>query len=281
MKTITTISEMRSLADSLRRQGKTIGFVPTMGFLHEGHLSLMKKAREENDVVVTSIFVNPTQFGPQEDLDRYPRDAEGDARKCGSVGVDHLFLPTSTEMYPAQPSVYVTVEDLSGVLEGAVRPGHFRGVATVVAKLFHIVRPHRAYFGQKDYQQCAVIRRMVQGLDLDVEVIVLRTVRELDGLAMSSRNVYLDGEQRRKAACLYRALRAGEELVRAGTREPEKVRQKMRAVMLAETGVAVDYAEVADPDTLQPLETIADDMVLLVAARIGTTRLIDNMLVAF
>jgi pantoate--beta-alanine ligase len=262
-------------------QGKSIGFVPTMGFLHEGHLSLMRKAREENDALVASIFVNPTQFGPQEDLDRYPRDAEGDARKCLSVGVDVLFLPTAAEMYPEKPLVSVTVEGLSDVLEGAVRPGHFRGVATVVAKLFHIVMPHRAYFGQKDYQQCAVIRRMVRGLDLDVEVIVLRTVREIDGLAMSSRNVYLDEEHRRKAACLYRALRAGEDLVRAGAREPETVRQKMRAVMLAEQGVQVDYAEIADPDTLQPLETIEDDLVLLVAARIGTTRLIDNMLVTF
>jgi pantoate--beta-alanine ligase len=281
MKSITAISEMRSFADSLRRQGKRIGFVPTMGFLHEGHLSLIRKAREENDVVVTSIFVNPTQFGPQEDLDRYPRDAEGDAAKCRSVGVDFLFLPKPAEMYPGKPSVFVTVEGLSDILEGAVRPRHFRGVATVVAKLFHIVKPHRAYFGQKDYQQCAVVRRMVQGLDIDVEVIVLRTVRELDGLAMSSRNVYFDEEQRRKAACLYRALRAGEELVRTGVREPEKVRQKMRAVMLAETGVAVDYTEVADPATLEPLETIEDDLVLLVAARIGATRLIDNIQVTF
>jgi pantoate--beta-alanine ligase len=177
--------------------------------------------------------------------------------------------------------VFVAVEGLSDILEGAVRPGHFRGVATVVAKLFHIVKPHRAYFGQKDYQQCAVIRSMVQGLDLDIQVVVLRTVRELDGLAMSSRNVYLDEDQRRKAACLYRALRAGEELLRAGVREPEKVRQKMRAVMLAETGVTIDYAEVADPATLTPLETVQDDLVLLVAARIGPTRLIDNILVTF
>jgi pantoate--beta-alanine ligase len=281
MKTITTISDMQAIAESLRTQGKTIGFVPTMGFLHEGHLSLIRKAREENDAVVCSIFVNPTQFGPQEDLDRYPRDADGDATKCRSLGVDYLFLPTAAEMYPGKPSVFVNVEGLSDILEGAVRPGHFRGVATVVAKLFHIVKPHCAYFGQKDYQQCAVIRSMAQGLDLDVEVIVLRTVRELDGLAMSSRNVYLDEDQRRKAACLYRALRAGEELLRADVREPEKVRQKMRAVMLAETGVTIDYAEVADPATLTPLETVQDDLVLLVAARIGPTRLIDNMLVTF
>ena len=277
MQIITSISAMQSHAESFSREGRTIGFVPTMGFLHEGHLSLMARARQESDVVVTSIFVNPTQFGPKEDLDRYPRDAEGDRRKCESAGVDVLFLPEAKEMYPDKPSVFVCVEGISDVLEGAVRPGHFRGVATVVAKLFHIVKPHRAYFGQKDYQQCAVIRRMVKGLDLDVEVAVLPTVREADGLAMSSRNSYLGPEERRKAACLFRALTAGEELIRAGVREPEKVRQKMRAVMLSEQGVEVDYAEVADPDSLVRLETLGGGAVLLIAARIGSTRLIDNL----
>src|SRR5512139_3769091 len=211
MQTVTSIAAMQSHADSLRREGKTIGFVPTMGFLHEGHLSLMARARQESDVVVTSIFVNPTQFGPKEDLDRYPRDAEGDRRKCESAGVDVLFLPEAKEMYPDKPSVFVCVEGVSEILEGAIRPGHFRGVATVVAKLFHIVKPHRAYFGQKDYQQCAVIRRMTEGLNLGVEIIVLPTVREADGLAMSSRNTYLSPEDRRKATVLYRALKAGEE----------------------------------------------------------------------
>ncbi|MHB8844403.1 MAG: pantoate--beta-alanine ligase [Nitrospirota bacterium] len=279
MNVITTIPEMRSLAESLRREGKRIGFVPTMGFLHEGHLSLMRRARQESDVVVVSIFVNPTQFGPKEDLARYPRDAEGDRAKCESAGVDLLFMPGAEEMYPDKPSVFISVEGISDVLEGAVRPGHFRGVATVVAKLFHIVKPGTAYFGQKDYQQCAVIRQMVKGLDLDVAIEVLPTMREPDGLAMSSRNVYLDADQRRKAAALHRALSAGGELVRAGVREPEKVRQKMRAVLLAETGIEIDYAEAADPDTLQPLNTMRDRMVLLVAARIGSTRLIDNLLV--
>ena len=279
MNIVTTVSEMRSLIGSLRREGKTIGFVPTMGFLHDGHLSLMRAARAQNDVVAASIFVNPTQFGPNEDLARYPRDAEGDRRKCEAARVDVLFLPAAPDMYPGGPPVVVTVEGISDILEGAVRPGHFRGVATVVAKLFHIVQPKRAYFGQKDYQQCAVIKRMVAGLDLDVEVIVLPTVREPDGLAMSSRNVYLDPDRRRKAASLYRALRAGEELVRAGAPEPEKVRRKMRAVLLAEQGVEIDYAEVADPDTLAPLERMQDRVVLLVAARLGSTRLIDNLLV--
>jgi pantoate--beta-alanine ligase len=279
MQIITSITEMQSSAEALRREGRRIGFVPTMGFLHEGHLSLMRTARQENDVVVASIFVNPAQFGPKEDLDRYPRDAEGDRLKCGSAGVDILFTPSAEEMYPKRPVVFVTVEGISDILEGAIRPGHFRGVATVVAKLFHIVKPHRAYFGQKDFQQCAVIKRMKKGLDLDVEVAVLPTVREADGLAMSSRNSYLNAEQRIKAACLFRALTAAEELIRSGVREPEKVQQKMRAVMLAEKDVQVDYVEVSDPDTLEPIRTMQERVVLLVAARIGATRLIDNLLV--
>lgn len=279
MELISTINDMQSHSDSLRRTGKRIGFVPTMGFLHDGHLSLMRRAREENDVVVASIFVNPTQFGPKEDLDRYPRDLEGDRAKCGSAGVDILFMPTAAEMYPEKPSVYVNVEEISDILEGAIRPGHFRGVATVVAKLFNIVKPHKAYFGQKDYQQCAVIKRMVIGLNLDVEVIVLPTVREADGLAMSSRNSYLDPEQRKKASRLFRALTAGEELITNGVREPDTIKQKMRAVLVQEKGIEIDYIEVADPDSLSPLGTIANRMVLLIAARLGSTRLIDNLLI--
>lgn len=279
MKIIATIAEMQLSAETLRRNGKTIGFVPTMGFLHEGHLSLMGKARQENDAVVASIFVNPTQFGPQEDLARYPRDAEGDRKKCESAGVDILFMPSAAEMYPGKPSVFVTVEGLSDILEGAVRPGHFRGVATVVAKLMNIVKPCRAYFGQKDFQQCAVIKGMAKGLDLDVEVIVLPTVREADGLAMSSRNSYLSAEQRSHAAVLFRALTAGAELIRAGVAEPETVRQKMREVLLTVPGIGIDYAEAADPGTLAPVEDLRKEVVLLIAARVGTTRLIDNMVV--
>jgi len=279
MQIISTIADVQSLVDLLRREGKRIGFIPTMGFLHAGHLSLMRRAREENDVVVASIFVNPAQFGPKEDLTRYPRDAEGDRKKCDSVGVDILFIPTAEEMYPEQPVVFVTVEGLSDILEGAIRPGHFRGVATVVVKLFHIVKPHRAYIGQKDFQQCVVIKRMKKGLDLDVEIAVLPTVREPDGLALSSRNSYLDAEQRKKAACLFRALVAGEGLVRSGVREPEKVKRTMRAIIAQEKGVEIDYVEAADPDDLPPLETIKDRVVLLVAVRIGATRLIDNLLV--
>jgi pantoate--beta-alanine ligase len=277
MQTITSISDMQFHADAFRRTGKLIGFVPTMGFLHEGHLSLMQRARKENDIVAASIFVNPTQFGPREDLERYPRDAEGDHKKCEAAGVDILFMPTVAEMYPEKSVVFVTVEGISDILEGAIRPGHFRGVATVVAKLFNIVKPHRAYFGQKDFQQCAVIKRMVAGLNLDIEIIVLPTVREADGLAMSSRNAYLDPEQRQTAACIFRALTAGGELVTGGVREPETIKQKMRAVLGREKGVEIDYIEVADPDSLAPLERPEGKLVLLIAVRLGSTRLIDNL----
>jgi pantoate--beta-alanine ligase len=279
MRTITSISDMQSLAESLRREGKTIGFVPTMGFLHEGHLSLMRTAREECDIVVVSIFVNPTQFGPNEDFERYPRDAEGDRKKCESAGVDIIFMPKAKEMYPEKPTVFITVEGLSDILEGAIRPGHFRGVATVVAKLFNIVKPHKAFFGQKDFQQCVVIKRMVKGLNMDVEVVVLPIVRETEGLAMSSRNSYLTADERRAAAVLYRALTAARDLFIAGAKEPEKLKQKMRAVLLTEHGVGIDYVEVSDPETLAPLDTAGGNMVLLVAARVGKMRLIDNLLI--
>jgi pantoate--beta-alanine ligase len=280
MKIISTISEMRSLAESLRREGKTIGFAPTMGFLHEGHLSLMRTARQECDIAVASIFVNPTQFGPNEDLDRYPRDTEGDRKKCESAGVDILFIPTAAEMYPEKTTVFVTVEGISNILEGAIRPGHFRGVATVVAKLFNIVKPHKAYFGQKDFQQCAVIKRVVEGLNMDVEVMALPTVRDTDGLAMSSRNSYLNRDERRAAAILFRALTAARDLFEAGAVEPEKLKNKTRAVIQGEPGVIIDYVEIADPESLLPPTIASRGTVLLAAVRIGRTRLIDNLLLA-
>jgi pantoate--beta-alanine ligase len=277
MQIITTIPEMQSLAESLRRQGKTIGFVPTMGFLHEGHLSLMRRARQECDAVVASIFVNPTQFGPQEDFDRYPHDDEGDRAKCGSAGVDILFIPSAAAMYPEKPSVFVDVEGISDILEGAARPGHFRGVATVVSKLFHIVKPHTAYFGQKDYQQCAVIRRMVKCLNMDVKIAVLPTVREQDGLAMSSRNSYLGAEERRAAAAIYRALSSAGQLVKAGVKEPEKLKNKIQAVLQEERGISIDYIEIVDCESLVPRAVVQENMVVLVAVRLGRTRLIDNL----
>jgi pantoate--beta-alanine ligase len=280
MKIITTISEMQSYADELRRQGRTIGFVPTMGFLHAGHVSLMQRARQESDVVVVSIFVNPTQFGPNEDLDRYPRDEAGDHAQCEAAGVDVLFMPKASGMYPEKPSVFVTVEGIADILEGAARPGHFHGVATVVAKLFNIVKPHKAFFGQKDYQQCAVVRRMVKGLNMDVDLVVLPTVREPDGLAMSSRNSYLSADERRKAAAIYRALSAAEHLAKAGAREPEKLKNKMLAVLREAPGIVIDYVEVVDHETLEPLSSGKDVMALLVAVRIGRTRLIDNLVIS-
>lgn len=268
---------MQSLSESLRKQGKTIGFVPTMGFLHEGHLSLMRKSREENDVSAVSIFVNPTQFGPREDFDRYPRDEEGDRIKCESAGVDILFMPRQAEMYPEEPTVFVTVEGVSDILEGAVRPGHFRGVATVVAKLFNIVKPHNAYFGQKDFQQCVVIKRMVKGLNLDVTINVLPTMREQDGLAMSSRNSYLNPDERRAATVLFKALSAAKDLYLAGARDPGKLKNKMRAILQGEPGITIDYLETADPQTLEAVNAIDRDAVLLVAIRLNRTRLIDNL----
>ena len=279
MKIITAISEMRSFADTFRREGKTIGFVPTMGFLHAGHISLMQRARQECDVVVASIFVNPTQFGPNEDFDRYPRDEAGDRATCKAAGVDVLFMPTASAMYPDTPSVFVIVEGISDILEGAVRPGHYRGVATVVAKLFHLVKPHKAFFGQKDYQQCAVIKRMAKGLDTGVDVVVLPTVRERDGLAMSSRNSYLSADERRTAAAIYRALYAAEQLAKTGTRQPEALKNKIQAVVREEKGIEIDYLEIADPESLAPLASAQDGMVLLIAVRIGRTRLIDNLVI--
>jgi len=278
MKVVTAISDMQVLAESLRKEGKRIGFVPTMGFLHEGHLSLMRKAREDCDVVVVSIFVNPAQFGPDEDLDRYPQDAEGDRQKCGSAGVDILFMPAAAEMYPVKPMVFVTVEGASDILEGAARPGHFRGVATVVAKLFSMVKPHRAYFGQKDFQQCVVIKRMVRGLNMDVEVIVLPTVREADGLAMSSRNSYLNAEERRAATVLFKALTAARDLFRTGATEPKKLKNTMSAVIQGVPGITIDYVEIADSESLVPLSTASNSMVMLIAVKLGSTRLIDNMM---
>jgi pantoate--beta-alanine ligase len=280
MQITTSIREMQSLAASLRAKGRTIGLVPTMGFLHEGHVSLMRRARTECDAVVVSIFVNPTQFGPNEDFARYPRDEEGDRSKCESEAVDILFMPTAAEMYPERPTVFVAVEGISEVLEGAVRPGHFRGVATVVAKLFNIVKPHKAFFGQKDYQQCLVIKRMVKGLDFDLEIVVLPTTREQDGLAMSSRNSYLSPGERRAAATVHRALSAAENLALTGVQEPEKLSNKMRAVLAEEKAITIDYVEVADPESLEPLSTIGDNMVILVAIRLGLTRLIDNILIS-
>lgn len=277
METVRTVADLREILLPARQRGMTIGFVPTMGYLHAGHEALMRRARAECDLVVASIFVNPLQFGPREDFASYPRDWERDTRLASGAGVDVLFAPEAGEMYPQGFSTYVTVEGLSDVLCGAYRPGHFRGVATVVVKLLNIVRPDRAYFGQKDAQQLLIIRRLVRDLNLDTAVVAVPTVREPDGLAMSSRNVYLNPEERRAATALYRALVAAEAAVAAGERAGERLCAVMTQVLEAEPLVRVQYAAAVDPDTLRPLAVLADRVLLAVAAHVGKARLIDNL----
>ncbi|MEP0806340.1 MAG: pantoate--beta-alanine ligase [Chloroflexota bacterium] len=273
MRKITSLEELRSARLSL---DGAVGFVPTMGYLHEGHLSLIRRAREECRHVVVSIFVNPTQFGPNEDLARYPRDLERDLSLIEPLGVDVVWTPTAEEMYPQGYQTWVEVEAMTRPLEGAMRPGHFRGVTTVVAKLFNAVQPHKAYFGQKDAQQVAVIRRMTLDLNFPIEIVVCPTVREADGLAMSSRNVYLSPEQRQAATVLFRSLSAAKELYDAGERNAEKLRKKMMEVLAAEPLAEVQYVSCADYDTLEELSEITGKALLSMAVFIGRTRLIDN-----
>jgi pantoate--beta-alanine ligase len=273
MRVITTIAEFRAARAALRG---TTGLVPTMGYLHEGHLSLVRRARAENDHVITTIFVNPTQFGPSEDLTRYPRDLPRDLALLEAEKVDLVFAPDVSEMYPPGFGTFIDVGPIAAPLEGAARPGHFRGVATVVCKLFAITSPHRAYFGQKDAQQTLVIRRMTLDLNLPVEIVVCPIVREPDGLAMSSRNVYLNPEERRAATVLFRALRAVQERFAAGERNGDALRAAMRAVIESEPLARADYVSVANLDDLHELETVTSRALASLAVRIGTTRLIDN-----
>ncbi|WP_376790450.1 pantoate--beta-alanine ligase [Thermoflexus sp.] len=275
MQVVRTVAEARAIRRALPG---TWGFVPTMGYLHEGHLSLVRRARAENDHVAVSIFVNPTQFGPHEDYNRYPRDLERDLQLLTPLGVDLVFAPPVEEMYPPGFQTWVVVEEVSRPLEGAARPGHFRGVATVVTKLFNILQPERAYFGQKDAQQTVVIRRMVQDLNIPVEIVVCPTVREPDGLAMSSRNTYLGPEERRAATVLFRALQAAKARYEEGERDAERLRMVMREVIQAEPLARLDYVSVADPETLQELSRVEDRALLSLAVYIGKTRLIDNIL---
>ncbi|HOQ30401.1 MAG TPA: pantoate--beta-alanine ligase [Armatimonadota bacterium] len=273
------IEELRSLLAPARREGRSIGFVPTMGYLHAGHLTLMQRAREENDVVVASIFVNPLQFGPKEDYQRYPRDLARDAELAREAGVDFIFAPSVEEMYPQEMLAQVDVARITDRLEGAARPGHFRGVATVVAKLFNIVQPDRAYFGQKDYQQLLVIRRMVRDLSYPIEVVAVPTVREEDGLAMSSRNSYLNPQERQAATVLIRALRLGRERIESGERNAQRVRTAMQELIAQEPLARLEYLSIADPETLCEQETITAPAFLSLAVFIGKTRLIDNLLI--
>lgn len=276
MKIITTITEMQDHSDRLRHQGDRIGFVPTMGFLHEGHLSLMRRAREENQALVVSIFVNPTQFGPDEDYDTYPRDLEKDASLCREVGCDVLFTPGVDEMYPQSSVTTVSVAGMTETLCGASRPGHFDGVTTVVCKLFNIVRPHAAYFGLKDYQQYRVLFQMVQDLNMNIHIIGLPTIREEDGLAMSSRNAYLYDDERSGALTLSRSLDAAREMVREGIRDPRAIEQKVTGIIESEPTTRIDYVSVVDADDLTPLSTIDERALLALAVFVGDARLIDN-----
>jgi pantoate--beta-alanine ligase len=270
--------QMQRVAEEARRAGKSIGCVPTMGALHEGHLSLIRRSRDENDLVVMTLFVNPIQFDRKDDLARYPRDPDRDARLAGEAGVDIIYSPGVDEMYPDGYATYVTMEGLADRWEGATRPGHFRGVATVCTKLFTACRPHRAYFGQKDYQQSLVVRRLVADLNLGFEIVVLPTVREADGLALSSRNVLLGAEERQQASVLSRSLSVAQAAVKRGERDAEKVRAGIEAQIRTAPLAVVDYVAVCDPDTLDALTRIAVRAVALVAARFGATRLIDNIL---
>ncbi|MEW6410582.1 MAG: pantoate--beta-alanine ligase [Nitrospirota bacterium] len=279
MKLIDKISDMQHHSESLRKKGRIIGFVPTMGFLHEGHLSLIREAKKVSDVVIVSIFVNPTQFGPAEDYEQYPRDLTGDIEKVESTGGDIVFVPPVSEMYPTGYLTYVDVERITDTLCGSSRPGHFKGVATVVTKLFNIVKPHRAFFGQKDYQQTVVIRRMVRDLNMGVEIIVCPTVRELDGLAMSSRNSYLNPQERKAATVLYRSLKTAEEIIKAGERDTSVIYDKIQQIIIAEPLCSIDYINIVHPETLEDIKSITEKTVLALAVRIGSTRLIDNILV--
>ena len=269
---------MRTSSRAARRAGKRLGFVPTMGALHEGHLSLVRAARASSDVVAASIFVNPMQFGPNEDLAKYPRSFERDREVLEREGVELLFAPTVEEMYPAGAVTWVIVEGLSEKLDGRSRPGHFRGVTTVVAKLFHAVEPDAAFFGQKDAAQVAIIRRMVSDLNLPVEIVVCPVVREADGLAMSSRNAYLDPEQRKQALVLHRSLQRVQTLAEAGEKNAAKLRSAGFEEFARDSSVRLDYFEVVNPDTLDPVEDVSRGALLAVAAYLGNTRLIDNLL---
>ena len=269
--------ETRAACRGARAEGRRLGLVPTMGALHEGHLSLVRAARAQCDVVAVSLFVNPTQFGPNEDLSRYPRPFERDRELLEREGVEILFAPSPEEMYPPGASTWVTVEGLSEKLDGRSRPGHFRGVTTVVSKLFHIFEPAAAFFGQKDAAQLAVIRRMVRDLNFPVEIVACPIVREADGLAMSSRNVYLSADERTSALVLRRSLLRVEELFAAGERDAAKLAAAGRAVFAKEPQVRLDYFEIVDPDTLEPAGRITGPALCAVAAYVGNTRLIDNV----
>lgn len=279
MEIIRTIAWMKEKSREAQLDQRIIGLVPTMGALHAGHMALVERARKECAPVYTSIFVNPTQFGPHEDLSRYPRPLEADIEKLTAANVDGLFLPEAAEIYPPGFSTYVHVEGLSDQLEGKSRPGHFRGVLTVVLKLFEIVQPNFAYFGRKDAQQARVIQQMVRDLNLDVEIVVCPIVRDSDGLALSSRNAYLSGEERKAATVLYRALQAAAAEIQAGSRDSMEIQRGLHKILDIEPRARVDYAEIVDAESFEPVVRVGRRCYVLLAVNIGKTRLIDNMLI--
>lgn len=279
MQIFKTIEEVRIQIKEWKKQGLTIGFVPTMGYLHEGHASLMQRARKDCDKVVTSIFVNPMQFGVNEDLDSYPRDLEADAKLCESLGVDLIFHPEVEEMYKKEFCSFVDMDGLTKELCGKSRPIHFRGVCTVVSKLFHIITPDQAFFGQKDAQQLAVIRRMVKDLNMDIEIVGCPIIREADGLAKSSRNTYLNKEERKAALILSQTINLGEQFVKDGERDAKKLVEFMKTNLAKEPMARIDYVEAVNMDTIEKIEKIEGTVLVAMAVYIGTTRLIDNFIV--
>jgi pantoate--beta-alanine ligase len=279
MKVITTIKELQQVIQRTKKQQNTIGFVPTMGFLHEGHCALLKQARNENDIVVLSIFVNPLQFGPTEDLDRYPRDFDQDQKVAEKIGVDYLFHPSVSEMYPYEPSVTLTVNRRTDVLCGASRPGHFDGVATVLTKLFHIVQPDKVYFGKKDAQQVAVVHGLVTDFNFPLEIITVDTVREEDGLAKSSRNVYLTAQERVQAPILYQSLQKAVEMIHDGETDPNKLISSIEDMIKTETSGEIDYISILSYPQLEKADRITEnDMIIAIAVKFSKARLIDNII---
>ncbi len=279
MKIISEISNMQQTSDEFRIRGKSIALVPTMGYFHNGHLELMKIAKQNADVVVTTLFVNPTQFGPSEDFNNYPRDIERDKRLAESSGTDILFIPPQNEMYPPDYLTYVEVEKITKVLEGKFRPSHFRGVATVVAKLFNITKPHIAVFGQKDAQQAVVIKQMVKDLNFDIKILVLPIVRDSDGLAMSSRNVYLTSTERKESVVLFQSLQLAKKLIEKGERNCNQIISEMTQLISTKSSASIDYISMADAVTLQEFTNLksGDNVLISLAVRFGATRLIDNI----
>lgn len=276
MKVVRTVREMQDFAESLRREGEKIAFVPTMGYFHDGHLNLMREGRRRSDCLVVSIYVNPTQFGPKEDFSRYPRDFDRDHAMAESVGVDVIFYPSNEDMYPAQYQTYVTVEQVTQNLCGLARPGHFRGVTTVCAKLFNIVKPHVAIFGKKDFQQLVAIKRMVEDLNMDLEIVGMNTTREADGLAMSSRNVYLKGRERTSALSLVNSLLLAKELVENGERRAASIIARVRELIEGHPETVIDYVKICSTQTLEDIDTLEEEAVIALAVKVGATRLIDN-----